>query len=154
MKPDLRARALKAHYLTLQNITGVELAKRLKITEPRADGLGLYDPDAARELAAVGKLIERAEASRLTKQQRDVLKVICRVVARNVMSRGIEFARIADVDFAAGKRRSGWCGKQLTRLTIAGLVVTPEAGRVRLTNAGWAFAWATGLIKPTWKVPT
>jgi hypothetical protein len=30
MKPDLRARALKAHRLNQQNITGEELAARMK----------------------------------------------------------------------------------------------------------------------------
>lgn len=141
MKPDLRQRALKALALKRQNITGEELAARLKCPLPNA----LY-------LLNVGASIERAEASRLTKAQRAVFKVICRVIARNVML-GAEDAKIAEVDFAAGKRRSGWCGKSLTGLTIAGLVVSTTPGRLRLTNAGWAFAWESRLIKPSWKVP-
>lgn len=141
-KPDLRQRALKALSFKRQNIVGEELAARLKCPLPNA--IFLLD---------VGALIESAEACRLTKHQRDVFKVICRVMARNVLL-GTADAKIADVDFAAGKRRTGWAGKSLLGLTIAGLVVSTTPGRLRLTNAGWAFAWATLLIKPSWKVPT
>jgi hypothetical protein len=114
MKPDLRARALKAHHrLHQQKITGEELAFRMKC-----------GPEAASGLVRIGALIERAEASRLSRQQRDVFKVICRVTARNVMMFGNDDAKISEVDLAAGKRRTGWCGKSLLGLTIAGLVVS------------------------------
>jgi hypothetical protein len=141
MSNDIRQRALKALHLYRQRIVGAELAARLKTS-----------PEGAEHLAETGRLIEQAEASRLTKGQRDVLKVICRVMARNMML-GAADAKITDVDRTAGKR-TGWCGKQVMGLTIAGLVVSTNPGRFRLTNAGWAFAWGTGLIKPTWKVPT
>lgn len=141
MTPDLRSRALKARHLARQKIIGEELAARLKC--PLSNALYLLD---------IGALIEQAEASRLSKRERDVFKVICRVAARNVMQ-GTADAKIADVDFAAGKRRTGWCGKSLTGLTIAGLVVSTNPGRLRLTNAGWAFAWESGLIKSNWRVP-
>lgn len=141
MKPNLRASALKAHHLALKNITGEELAARLKV--------GL---DAATDLAEAGAMIERAERMRLSRRQNDVMKVIARVIARQIML-GRDWAKTGEIDFAAG-RRSGWCGKMLVGLTVAGLIAMPTAGRLTLSPAGWAFVWAGRLIKPNWKVPT
>lgn len=139
-KPDLRARALKAHRLTLKNITGDELAARLKC-----------DPDTARDLARVGALIERAEHQRLSKRNFERLQVIARVIARKTML-GIDYAKTQDVDFAAGKR-GGWCGKALVDLVACGLIVMPQPGRITFTAAGWALVWEAGLIKSNWRVP-
>lgn len=141
MKPDLRQRALKAYHLSTENITGEELGARLKTSA-----------DNAHDLANIGVLIERAEARRLPRRLRDVMKVIARVIARQVML-GRDWAKTSEIDFAAGKR-SGWCGKVLVQLTSRGLIIMPQPGRLTFTDAGWAFAWATGLIKPSWKVPT
>jgi hypothetical protein len=151
-KPDLRERALKAHRLASQNITGVELAKRLKVFEAGRDPrVALYDPDAAHALAQIGAFIYGAEQMRLSHKDFERLKVIARVVARQTML-GRFNVKTSDVDFAAGKR-TGWCGKSLVDLTAAGLITMPVPGRIAFTAAGWVLVWIAGLIKPNWKVP-
>jgi alpha-D-ribose 1-methylphosphonate 5-triphosphate diphosphatase PhnM len=104
-------------------------------------------------LVRIGALIERAEASRLSQQQRDVFKVICRVTARNVMMFGNDDAKISEVDLAAGNGAPAGAASRFWA-SRSRASSSHHPGRLRLTNAGWAFAWATGLIKPTWKVPT
>lgn len=140
MKPASRELALKAYRLSLKHIIGDELAARLKT-----------DPDTARDLARVGSLIDAAEGLRLSERNLDMLKVIARVMARNVML-GLPYAKVKDVDFSAGKR-TGWCGKCLVPLTAAGLIAMPQPDRVTFTAAGWALVWETGLIKENWRVP-
>lgn len=139
-KPTLHDRALKAHRLALKNITGEELAARLKC-----------DVETAIGLAQVGEMIAGAEDMRLTEREFNGLTVICRVIARNIML-NVGYAKASDVDFAAGKR-SGWTGKVMLGLVASGLVVMPLPGRIALTRAGWALAWETGRIKRNWKVP-
>lgn len=141
-KPDLhlRDRALKAHRLARKNITGEELAARLKT-----------GVEAAHDLARVGGLIARAEAMRLNQREWDGMKVIARVIARNVML-GRDWAKTSGIDFVAGKR-SGWCARIVVDLAALGLVQMPMPGRLTLTNAGWAFVWEAGLVKRNWRVP-
>lgn len=138
--PELRERALKAHRLASKNITGDELAARLKV-----------DPGTARDLVRVGGLINYAELFRFPAKTHDRLKVIARVIARKVML-GFPYAKTSEVDFAAGKR-SGWCSKAIIELVALGLIMMPDKGKIALTPTGWAFVWETGLIKPNWKVP-
>jgi hypothetical protein len=159
MKSAFRALALRAHYLTKQNITGPELAKRLKLLEPRPDGLGLYDVDRARKLAEMGANIEAVEGCRLTPIDRLVLKTIVRMVARR-FEEGGSWIKVRDIDRVAGKR-SGWCNRSISRLTLQVNLIEFTPGQhargqqhIRLSRAGWAFAWSTGLLKPSWKVPT
>lgn len=140
-KPDLRARALKAYRLFSKNITGEELAARLKLSV-----------EAAIDLAQVGALIVRAEDMRLTQPQWDVLKVIARAIARNVML-GRDWAKTSDVDFAGGKR-SGWCMKRVPALVAAGLIVMPQPMRLTLSRAGWAYVFEAKLILSNWRVPS
>lgn len=135
--PELARKALR---LTRKGVIGDELAARLKA-----------DPDSAARLAAIGVMIEYAEGSQLSGKQADVMKVIARVIARNVML-GRDYAKSGDVDFAGGFRR-GTCTKQLVALAALGLVEMVLLDRITLTRAGWAFAWETGLIKNNWTVP-
>lgn len=135
-----RELALKAVRLAHRNVVGDELAVRLKV-----------EPEQALALVKAGVLIQRAEDTKLKQREWDVLKVVVRVLAQNILL-GRDFAKTGDVNFAAGKR-SGWCTKQIPTLTVIGLVEMADADKIRLTKAGWVLAWETGLIKPNWKVP-
>jgi hypothetical protein len=159
MKPDLRQRALKAYRLSLKNITGEELAARMKCGRENAS-----------LLVNVGALISVAEAQRLTEREWQAMKAIARTVARFTMLVS-DSVLLSDVDFAAGRRR-GWCRRAIEKRLITkpnthapgwrplcrrgeglGLLELYNPYRVRLTAAGWAFVWEAGLIKPNWKVP-
>lgn len=135
--PELARKALRLHR---KNITGDELAHKLKVGPAEVD-----------HLLSVATLIERAEGYQLTQKEADVLKAIARVVARNVML-GRYYTKTGDVDFAGGFRR-GTCAKHIVALGVIGLVEMILADRITLTRAGWAFAWETGLIKQNWTVP-
>lgn len=138
-KPDLVALARRARHLTQKLITGEELARRLKVS-----------PETAQALANVGCIIELAEANRLSRREREVMKVIARVTARKAMLE-IDWCKTSEINFG---KRSNWCGKSLVELTAMGLITMPIKGRLALTGAGFAFVWEAGFIKPSWKVPT
>lgn len=157
MTPERRTLALKAHRLSVKKLGVHEIAKKLK----------LEDTVTASDLAHVGGLILRAEAQRLTDAEWQVMQVLARLEVRRVEI-GSGSCATRDVEFAAGKHR-GWCAHTIERrlrdlhsdetpatgAPRLGLVHhTPGgSGRIRFTEAGWAFAWATRLIRPNWRVP-
>jgi hypothetical protein len=158
MTPASRILALKAYRLTLKNITGKELAKRLGVDS--ADLAGMH--------AIRGRMIVAAEGQRLTENEHLVMKTLARLEARRV-ALGHGTVTTPRVDRAAGKR-SGWCAYTVDkRLRMArlpeeeeedasyrflGLVRHSTNGHIWLTLRGWAFVWEARLIKPNWKVPS
>lgn len=149
MTPASRLLALKAYRLTLKNITGKELAKRI----------GVESADLASTHALRGRMIADAEALQLTENEYLVMKTLAWLSARQIAlaSGSVTTPR---VDRAAGKR-SGWCvGVIKARLRYSGdtqcfgFVVHSHNGHIWLTRAGWAFVWEAKLIKSNWKVPS
>lgn len=155
MKSERRALALKAHRLAVKHITGKEAAVRLKVS-----------PEAARDLEVQGRMIVQAEALRLTANERFVMKALARIHARYIALGHAGWPPLQEVDFAQ-HRRSGFTNKtiQARLLQLEWSEEADRAGRldfitrstngrnIALTAAGWAFVWATRLIKPNWKVP-
>jgi hypothetical protein len=156
MKRADRDLALKAARLFNRPMSHSDVAKKLRV-----------DLEAGRTILNRGLLIEAFEGHRLTDNELVVMTVLARLEARRVHLGGPP-PTIGQVDHAAGKR-SGWAGKVVQkRLRTArpsdagvrdianriGFVTFPnDAGLIWLTEAGWAFVWATGLILQNWKVP-
>lgn len=146
MKTSLRERALRAHRLLKKNITGEALAARMKV----ADG---YE---AHHLAHIGGRIIETEGWELTDAEWLLMKTLARVEARRI-ERGDGTPKCKDIDWAAGKH-TGWCRhtveKRLRHEARIGFVHYMPNGEIWLTPTGWAFVWATRLIrKPSWRVP-
>jgi hypothetical protein len=147
MKAVDRKRALTAARIHKRHGTAggiAAIAKRLRVN----------DDDAVLILNR-GLLIQQCEAYRLTDDEMLLIKTLARCEARRV-EQGQQAIKSNVIDFACGKR-SGWCWsivkKRLQDGALPFVVQTPN-GHIWLTPAGWAFAWATGLILKNWKVPT
>ena len=144
MNPQFREKALKANRLAWKNITGHELAKRMK----------LKDAAEANHLVAIGERIMRAEEAQLSDAEFLVMKTLVRLEARRIDRGEISSAKSKAVDHAAGKP-VGWCARIVTKRLreVLGYVYHSVNGYIWLTQAGWAFCWAAKLIKPNWRVP-
>jgi len=144
-----RDRALKAYRLSSKIEGGKALAAELKVESAAV----------ARLLANTGYRIKAAESFRLTERELLLMRVLARVEARRTLC-GASSPKSREVDWAAGKYR-GWSAKvaegRLAKHNLEtpglDLVEHTQNGHIWLTPAGWAFVWATGLIKPNWKVP-
>jgi hypothetical protein len=157
MKPAARTRALAAYRLSKKITGGKELAARLKVENSAA----------AHELVHQGYQILQAESYRLTEREWAVMTVIARMSVRQLAFGGGSVTT-PSIDWAAGKY-SGWCASVVDRRLRArrhsetavedydkprlNLVEHSKNGHIWLTPTGWMFVWATGLIKPSWKVP-
>lgn len=153
MKPEFRKRALQAHRLTLKNITGKELAARMK----------LADAPAAHHLSNIGGMIAGAEACDLTENEWLVMKTLARVEARRI-ERGDCTPKSKHVDWAA-RKYTGWCAKVAEKRLRErrnddefdsrhlGFLRHSLNGHIWLTAKGWSFVWGARLIRANWRVP-